>query len=116
MRRDEPREALDREGFAAFLKRGGRSPSAILRSLRMVDAYLRFLAQHSDRVVVGKEGPEQLTAFVDWVERDPKASAKTHLWALRYYYQFVGDEEMVPTSEAPAQNMRSRSQTEGSGM
>ncbi len=91
----EPREDLDREAFTTFLNRGGRSSSAIQRCLRMVDSYLQFMAQQYDMPVHGEAGPEQLTAFVAWVEREPKASAKTQLWALRYYYQFLGDEEMA---------------------
>ena len=47
----------------------------------------------------GKEGldqaePEDLEAFVAWIEREPKSSAQTHLWAIRYYYQYRPDEEM----------------------
>jgi hypothetical protein len=33
-----------------------------------------------------------LEAYVACVEREPKASAKTHLWAIRYYYAWTGDD------------------------
>jgi AraC family transcriptional regulator len=39
-------------------------------------------------------GAEDLEAFVLWIEEAPKASAKTHLWALRHYYEYVADDAM----------------------
>ena len=39
-------------------------------------------------------GPGDLTDYVAWLEGAPKASAKTSLWAVTYYYEYSGDEEM----------------------
>lgn len=82
------------EEFRAFLKRGGRSPSAVSRCLHMVQAFEQYLLEHQPGKHLDEAGPEELAAFVAWIEREPKASAKTHLWALRYYYQYTSNENM----------------------
>jgi len=79
--------------FQQFLKRGGRSDSAAARVIRYVGEFRDFL-----RVQRGKEldeaQPEDLEAFIAAVEREPKASAKGHLWGIRYYYQYAANEDM----------------------
>ena len=82
------------EEFRAFLKRGGRSPSAVKRCVRMVQDFEQYLHRHRAGVHPSEAGPEELAAYVAWIEREPKASAKTHLWALRYYYQYTSNEAM----------------------
>lgn len=82
------------EEFQAFLKRGGRSPSVVKRCLRMVQDFEQYLHLHHAGVHPGEAGPEELAAYVAWIEREPQTSAKTHLWALRYYYQYTSNEEM----------------------
>jgi hypothetical protein len=85
---------MDEEAFRAFLKRGGRSPNAIKRCLRMAGEFEEYLQQHCGSRPPGEAEPEDLEAFVAWVERKPKALAKTHLWALGYYFEFVQNEEL----------------------
>ncbi|MGD8245148.1 MAG: DUF4332 domain-containing protein [Anaerolineae bacterium] len=81
------------EGFRRFLKRGGRSSSAVRRVIRYVGEFSRYL---EDRFGKGLDEatPEDLEAFVAAVEREPKACAKGHLWGIRYYYEYVPNEEM----------------------
>jgi hypothetical protein len=82
------------EAFRAFLKRGGRSESAAARCIRITQEFTGYLQEQREGRPLDEAGPEDLEAFVDWVEREPKASAKGHLWALRYYFQFSGQKEM----------------------
>jgi hypothetical protein len=35
-----------------------------------------------------------LENYVSWIESEPKTSAKTRLWALRHYFDFISAEEM----------------------
>jgi hypothetical protein len=91
----ERRQQIDRRGFTTFLKRGGRKPNVIQRCLRIVDGYQEWLLEQGGGQAIDDAGPQQLTAFVDWIERGPRASAKTHLWGLRYYFQFVGNQDMA---------------------
>lgn len=76
--------------FRAFLKRGGRSPAAIERVFRMVGEYEAFLARSGKSLDTAT--PDDLYAFVDEIEQAPEKSAKTHLWAIRYYYEFNHNE------------------------
>ncbi len=39
-------------------------------------------------------GAQDLETFVEWIEREPKASAKSHLWGIRYYYTYTANEGM----------------------
>lgn len=83
---------MDEEGFREFLRRGGRSQNAIKRCKTCVKEFERYL--HKGKKRLGEESPENLEDFAAWIEREPKISAKTHLWALRYYYEFTSDEVM----------------------
>jgi hypothetical protein len=44
--------------------------------------------------MAAEASPDDLEGFVRWIEREPKASANTHLWALRHFYDYESDEEM----------------------
>ncbi|MGD8399132.1 MAG: DUF4332 domain-containing protein [Anaerolineae bacterium] len=85
-------EAFD--AFERFLKRGGRSASARRRCVRMTGAFEAYLQQHRGGKGLDEAEAEDLEAFVAWIEREPKASAKTHLWALRYWFEFTENEEL----------------------
>jgi hypothetical protein len=85
---------MDRAGFAQFLKRGGRSPNATARCIRCVEEFEGYLQTCCRARDLEEAGPEELASFVAWLEQTPKASAKTHLWALRYYYEHAQDEAM----------------------
>jgi hypothetical protein len=60
----------------------------------MAGEFEEYLQQHRGGKCLGGAGPEDLEAFVAWIEREPKASAKTHLWALRYCFEFDENQEM----------------------
>ena len=85
---------MDENEFRLFLKRGGRAPRAIDRVLAHVRHFEGYLARTRRGLQLDQVGPHDLEAFVAWVEREPKASAKSHLWALRYYYEWTSNEDM----------------------
>lgn len=87
------------EEFRKFLKRGGRSPSALERVIAYVKEFERYLQEYCGKGLDEAE-PEDLEAYVAWIERAPKTSAKSHLWAIRYYYEYVANEEMRLLSSA----------------
>ena len=76
------------------MKRGGRSPSAVQRCLKFVGDYARFLEEDCEGITIDRAGGQELENFEFFIEKDPKTSAKTHMWAIRYYYEHIGDEEM----------------------
>lgn len=89
---------MDEAEFAAFLKRGGRSSSAIARCIRLVGEFEDYLREIGEDQAADGAGPDDLEGFVRWIERAPKTSANTHLWALRYYYDYRSNEEMCHLS------------------
>ena len=91
---------MDEAGFEIFLRRGGRSPKATVRCIRYVHEFEEYLQSHRGGIKLQDAGAEDLEQFVAWVEREPKASANTHLWALRYHFEYTGDEEMRALASA----------------
>lgn len=84
---------MDEEGFKAFLKRGGRSQSALTKAVLHVREFEQFLQEHK-RVTLDNAVPEDLNDFAEWVERTCGVSAKMHLWAICYYYEYTANENM----------------------
>ena len=85
---------MDQKGFRGFLKRGGRSQSAIKRIMALVEEYDRYLQEHRGGKALDDGAAEDLEAFAEWIERAPGASANTHLWGIRYYYSYTANEGM----------------------
>ena len=85
---------MDETGFERFLRRGGRSPSATTRCIRYVQEFEQFLQANRDGRTLDKADSTDLEMFVASIESEPRASAKTHLWALRYYYEYAPNAEL----------------------
>lgn len=85
---------MDEEGFARFLKKGGRSHTAINRCIVCVTAFERYLqdCQKNKRLEEARE--EDLRSFVEQAKESSRVPAKTYLWALRYYFEFSSNKEM----------------------
>jgi len=79
------------DGFRIFLKKGGRSESAIKRALAYLREFEVFLNEDRDWDLQ-TAGEEDLEAFVAHIEAEPKTSAKGHLWGLIYYFDFTNKE------------------------
>lgn len=76
--------------FRRFLKKGGRSERAAERAIAHVAEFAGYLAEHG-KGLDGADGAD-LESFVARVEGEPRASAKTHLWAIRYYCEHTANE------------------------
>lgn len=86
--------SMDEEGFQKFLKRGGRSPSAVKRAIAYATEFEQYLQEQRSRKGLDEACPEDLEAFVSWFEEERNASAKLYLWAIRYYYGYASNKEM----------------------
>lgn len=84
---------MDEEGFRKFLKRGGRSPSVVKQVTQYVTEFEHYLQEKRGRKGLGEARPEDLKAFVSWLE-ERNASVKSYLWGLRYYYEYTSNKEM----------------------
>ena len=90
---------MEEEEFKRFLKRGGRSPSVVERCINHARDFEAFLRDHRKVRSIDEATDPDIEAYVEWVERSPKASAKTHLWALRHYFQYasMGEQSALVT-------------------
>jgi hypothetical protein len=86
--------SLDEEAFQKFLKRGGRSPRAAKRVIAQVLAYERYLREERNLKQLDKAKPEDLEAFVSFIEEKKKGAAKKYLHSIRYYYEYTSNNEM----------------------
>lgn len=85
---------MNEEEFQKFLRRGGRSQSAIKRCISYAREFERYLRDCKSGKGLEEANAEDLEDFVEWIEKKPKTSAKTYLWALRYYYEHTLNELM----------------------
>jgi hypothetical protein len=82
------------ENFRVFLKKGGRSKSAMDRCIRYVQEFEGYLEDRPGNKTLQNATFQDLEDFVDWIERESKVSAKGHLWGLAYYFDYSSNEEM----------------------
>ncbi len=82
---------MDEEGFRRFLKKSGRSQSAIERCMGCVADFANCLPKDRGAMSIDEIGEKDLESYVDQIETDAKASAKTHLWALSYYFEYTSN-------------------------
>jgi hypothetical protein len=85
---------VNEEGFRKFLKRGGRSPSAVKLATAYVTEFEQYLQEQRGRKGLDEACPEDLEAFVSWFEEERNESAKLYLWGIRYYYEYTSNKEM----------------------
>jgi site-specific recombinase XerD len=85
---------MDDEDFESFLKRGGRSPNAMKRCVKYISEFEAYLELHCDGKQLTEVEDQDLINFVDWLETKSGSSAKGYLWAIRYYYDFISNEEI----------------------
>lgn len=84
---------MDEEGFRKFLKGSGRSQSTLERALSYVRKFEQFLQEHRS-ITLEEVAPEDLEAFVEWIEEKPGTSAKLYLWGIRYYFTYTSNKKM----------------------
>jgi hypothetical protein len=85
---------MDRDEFEKYLKKGGRSVSAINRCIHHVSIFEDFLRDSRQGTLINDADLEDLSEFIRLADQDPKIKLKTLLWAIRYYYNYTGNLEM----------------------
>jgi hypothetical protein len=85
---------LDKEAFAKFLKRGGRSQNMITRVISQVADFERYLLIERSCKELDKATPKDLEAFVSHSEAKKKGSAKNYLHNIGYYYEYASNQQM----------------------
>ena len=81
---------MDHERFRRYLRRQGRSESAAIRCIAMSNAFSESVSKNPDEISAG-----DLRAYACRLEGAKKGSSKTALWALIYYFRFLGRDDLA---------------------
>lgn len=86
--------------FIKYLKRGGRSETAIERCVYSVKFFEKFLREYRDGKSIAEVASEDLEIFAEWSDEDANSKIKTkiHLWALKYYLDFLNNKDAWKTA------------------
>jgi hypothetical protein len=85
---------MDEAAFRKFLKRTGRSKSAVESIVELVRAYETFLNKQPTKKNLDNAKPNDLVAYTTWYEETKGKPAKRQLWGICYYYSFIENKEM----------------------
>lgn len=85
---------MNEEDFKRFLKRSGRSQTAVKRAVMQVAEFEAYLRENRNGKELDNAVPEDLEAFVSYIEERRKGAASKYLWGIRYYYYYVSNEEL----------------------
>jgi hypothetical protein len=88
-------KTVDRERFRKFLKKGGRSQRVTDAAIAHVEEFERYLKWHAGGKELDKACPKDIDAFISWIEKDEKLAAKKYMLDIRYFYEFIPNEEMA---------------------
>lgn len=92
--------------FRTYLKRGGRSLAAIERCIKSSTKFLKHLDAQDLQIVNIK--PQTIQQYIDLLEQAPKYSAKTDLWGLIYFFDFLELHELKDYAKVLRQERISR--------
>lgn len=100
---------MDETSFKKYLRKGGRTPAVAERVIKIVQRFESFLAEKGGKKTLDQASLEDLKNYVNWIEcGEEQASAKTDLWAIRYYYDFRENEEIAHYASALRQERITR--------
>jgi hypothetical protein len=85
---------MDKEGFEKYLKRGGRTQSAVNRCIRFVSEFEDYLEESKKDKHLSEVRDEDLMDFVYLLDQESRTRAKGYLWAIRYYYDYLSNDEI----------------------
>jgi hypothetical protein len=85
---------MDETEFRDFLKRQRRKESAIEQIIPYVAAFEDYLTKFYASKPIAQTTPESLESYVSWLESEKSESASKPLWGLRYYFDFLENQEL----------------------
>lgn len=88
-------KTVDREGFRKFLKKEGKSQRVTGAAIARVEGFECYLKEQRGGRELDKASPQDLDAFISWIEKDEDLAAKKYMLGIRYFYEFIPNEEMA---------------------
>lgn len=89
---------MEREAFEIYLRKKGRSQSAIRRCLKYVSEYENFLINNREGMCLTDALEGDLMGFVEMSDRQNAAKTKIYLWGIKYYYEYLSNDRMAKFS------------------
>ncbi len=80
--------------FRNFLKLKRRKASSIEQIIPFVGAFENYLEKFYPGKTIDQTTPESLESYVSWHESETGESASKPLWGLRYYFDFIENQEL----------------------
>lgn len=80
--------------FRNFLKLKRRKASSIEQIIPFVEAFENYLEKFYPGKTIDQTTPESLESYVSWLESEMGGSASKPLWGLRYYFDFIENQEL----------------------
>jgi predicted flap endonuclease-1-like 5' DNA nuclease len=87
-------KAMDKEGFRKFLKKKGRSERVTDAAIARVEEFERYLKKERGGKDLDVAKPDDLDAFISWVEKDEDLAAKKYLLGISRFYEYVPNEQL----------------------
>ena len=85
---------MDTLEFQTYLKRTGRKSTAIEQILTYLSEYTAYFYSNYPHKTVDQTTPEALESYTSWLESETGDSASKALWALRYFFDFIQNQEL----------------------
>lgn len=88
-------KTVGREEFRKYLKKEGKSQRIIDAAVAHVEEFERYLKEKKNGKESDEARPEDLDAFISWIEKDENLAAKKYLLGIRYFYEFHPNEDVA---------------------
>jgi hypothetical protein len=85
---------MNEPDYRNFLKKNKRKDSAIEQIVGFVEQFEAYLQTYYTEITSEQVTVETLESYVSWLEIETKQSASKPLWALRYYFDFIENQEL----------------------
>ena len=85
---------LQEEDFKKFLKRKGKKAEVVDRNVSAVKRFASFLLDERNKKLEEAD-KEDITAYVELIEKIQKKSAKGSLYVLMNYFRFIANEKLL---------------------
>jgi len=86
--------SMNEPEFREFLKRKRRKASAIEQIILYVGDFENYLENFYSGKTIEQTTLESLESYVSWLESETDESASKPLWGLRYYFDFIENQEL----------------------
>ncbi len=84
---------MNEKGFREFLRKHGRSESAIESCIGFVNKFEDYLQEHKCIKGIDEATPDDIRDFVSWGKKELR-SVNSYLWGIHRYYEFTSDKKM----------------------